>query len=223
NHNKHKYHDKDKVKDSDKNHDKDHDKDNKDYDENDDKPHDEDHNRDSDKDYDKDKDHDPYKDYDMDYDKGCHCMEAETWTLRRSKKKQIEAFEMWIWRRMERVKWTDRIRNEAVLETVGEERMMLKQCNVICPVVQQEEREMFRNGSRLWVRHEIGVVLIISQGLIISRAVASRSKASCLGLALRNVRWFESSWEKKCSHEISASVWDRCPPSIVMHLGSYNR
>ncbi|KAJ4431106.1 hypothetical protein ANN_19701 [Periplaneta americana] len=55
----------------------------------------------------------------------------------------------------------------------------------------------------------------------LSRVVASWSKASCLGLALWNVRWFESSWGKKFSHEISASVWDRCPPSIVMHLGSY--
>ncbi|KAJ4451185.1 hypothetical protein ANN_02627 [Periplaneta americana] len=54
------------------------------------------------------------------------------------------------------------------------------------------------------------------------RAVASRSKASRLGLALRNARWLESSWGKKFSHEISASVWDRCPPSIVMHLGSYD-
>ncbi|KAJ4431398.1 hypothetical protein ANN_19995 [Periplaneta americana] len=44
---------------------------------------------------------------------------TETWTLRRSEKKRIEAFEMWIWRRMQRVKWTDRIRNEAVLERVG--------------------------------------------------------------------------------------------------------
>ncbi|KAJ4443222.1 hypothetical protein ANN_04890 [Periplaneta americana] len=43
------------------------------------------------------------------------------------------------------------------------------------------------------------------------------------GLALRNARWFVSSWGKKFSHEISASVWDRCPPSIVMHLGSYDR
>ncbi|KAJ4431095.1 hypothetical protein ANN_19690 [Periplaneta americana] len=56
-----------------------------------------------------------------------------------------------------------------------------------------------------------------------SRPVASWSKASCLGLALRNARWFEFSWGKKFSHEISASVWDRCPPSIVMHLGSYDR
>ncbi|KAJ4445717.1 hypothetical protein ANN_12402 [Periplaneta americana] len=52
--------------------------------------------------------------------------EAETWTLRRNEEKRLEAFEMWICRRMKCVKWTDRIRNEAVLERVGEERMMLK-------------------------------------------------------------------------------------------------
>ncbi|KAJ4427921.1 hypothetical protein ANN_23931 [Periplaneta americana] len=39
---------------------------------------------------------------------------AETWILRRSEEKRLEAFEMWIWRRMERVKCTDRIGNEAV-------------------------------------------------------------------------------------------------------------
>ncbi|KAJ4447347.1 hypothetical protein ANN_09352 [Periplaneta americana] len=48
------------------------------------------------------------------------------------------------------------------------------------------------------------------------RAVASWSKASCLGLALRTARWFESSWGKKFAHEISASVWDR------LDIGSYN-
>ncbi|KAJ4437144.1 hypothetical protein ANN_17279 [Periplaneta americana] len=46
------------------------------------------------------------------------------------------------------------------------------------------------------------------------------SKASCLGLALRNSRWFESSWG---NHEISAIVWDRCSPNIVMHLGNCGR
>ncbi|KAJ4436882.1 hypothetical protein ANN_17014 [Periplaneta americana] len=56
-----------------------------------------------------------------------------------------------------------------------------------------------------------------------SRAVASWSKRSCLGIALRNARWFKSSWGKEFSHGISSSVWDRCPPSIVMHLGSYDR
>ena len=33
---------------------------------------------------------------------------AETWTLRRNEQKQLEGFEMWVWRRMERVKWTEK-------------------------------------------------------------------------------------------------------------------
>ncbi|KAJ4427374.1 hypothetical protein ANN_24995 [Periplaneta americana] len=49
-----------------------------------------------------------------------------TWTLRRNEEKRIEAFEMWMWRRTVRVKWTDRIRNKIVFEKVSEERMMLK-------------------------------------------------------------------------------------------------
>ena len=36
---------------------------------------------------------------------------AEIWALRRNEQKQLEAFEMWVWRRMERVKWTDKIKN----------------------------------------------------------------------------------------------------------------
>jgi len=51
---------------------------------------------------------------------------AETWTLRRNEEKRLEAFEMWVWRRMERVKWTDKVRNVDVLERVNEQRQMLK-------------------------------------------------------------------------------------------------
>ena len=50
---------------------------------------------------------------------------AETWTLRRNEQKQLEAFEMSIWRRMERVTWTDIIKSAVVLERVGEGRIML--------------------------------------------------------------------------------------------------
>ncbi|MGP1933413.1 MAG: hypothetical protein ACTS8P_01905, partial [Arsenophonus sp. NC-XBC3-MAG3] len=40
---------------------------------------------------------------------------AETWTLRKEDEKRIEALEMWIWRRMEGIKWNDKVRNEEVL------------------------------------------------------------------------------------------------------------
>ena len=50
---------------------------------------------------------------------------AETWTLRKEDERRLEAFEMWVWRRMEKVKWTERRRNDEVLVMVGEERQLL--------------------------------------------------------------------------------------------------
>jgi hypothetical protein len=44
---------------------------------------------------------------------------AETWTLRAVDQIQLESFEMWCWRRMEKISWTDHVRNEEVLETVS--------------------------------------------------------------------------------------------------------
>ena len=44
----------------------------------------------------------------------------------RNEQKQLEAFELWVWRRMERVKWTDKIKNAVVLERMGEGRIMLE-------------------------------------------------------------------------------------------------
>jgi hypothetical protein len=35
---------------------------------------------------------------------------AETWTLRDVDKKYLESFEMWCWRRMEKIIWTDHVR-----------------------------------------------------------------------------------------------------------------
>jgi hypothetical protein len=40
---------------------------------------------------------------------------AETWTLRAVDQKHLESFEMWCWRRMEKISWTDHVRNKDVL------------------------------------------------------------------------------------------------------------
>jgi hypothetical protein len=37
---------------------------------------------------------------------------AETWTLRKVDQKHLKSFEMWCWRRMERISWTDDVKNE---------------------------------------------------------------------------------------------------------------
>jgi hypothetical protein len=47
---------------------------------------------------------------------------GETWTLRKMYQKYLESFEMRCWRRMEKISWTDRMRNEEALYSVKEER-----------------------------------------------------------------------------------------------------
>ena len=50
---------------------------------------------------------------------------AETGTIRAVDEKQLESFEMWCWRRMEKISWTDHVRNEEVLFRVKEQRNIL--------------------------------------------------------------------------------------------------
>ena len=50
---------------------------------------------------------------------------AETWTLRAVDQKHLESFEMWFWRRMEKISWTDHLKNEEVLLRVKEQRNIL--------------------------------------------------------------------------------------------------
>jgi hypothetical protein len=50
---------------------------------------------------------------------------AESWKLRAVEQKHLESFEMWCWRRMEKIGWTDHLRNEEILFRVKEEKNIL--------------------------------------------------------------------------------------------------
>ena len=50
---------------------------------------------------------------------------TETWTFRPADQKYQESFEMWCWRRMEKISWTDHVRNEEVLLRVNEQSNIL--------------------------------------------------------------------------------------------------
>ena len=51
---------------------------------------------------------------------------AETWTLRKVDQKYLESFGRWCYRRMEKISWTDHVRNEEVLQGVKEQRSILQ-------------------------------------------------------------------------------------------------
>jgi len=47
---------------------------------------------------------------------------CEIWTKTRAMEKKIDACEMWIWRRMLRVSWTEKRTNESILMEIGHAR-----------------------------------------------------------------------------------------------------
>jgi len=54
---------------------------------------------------------------------------AETWTLRAVDQRHLKSFELWCWRRMEKISWTDNVRNEDVLLRVKKQRNILHEIN----------------------------------------------------------------------------------------------
>jgi len=52
---------------------------------------------------------------------------CETWTLKKKEIRSLEAFEMWIHRKMNRIKWTDKISNEDLLRMLNRERDLVKE------------------------------------------------------------------------------------------------
>jgi hypothetical protein len=50
------------------------------------------------------------------------------WTLRQVDQKYLGSSQMWCWRRMEMISWTDQMRNEVVLQRVK------KETNILCTV-----------------------------------------------------------------------------------------
>jgi hypothetical protein len=49
---------------------------------------------------------------------------SEAWTIGKIDQKRLEAFETWCWRRMLKIKWTDKMRNEEVYRRIDEERTL---------------------------------------------------------------------------------------------------
>ena len=51
---------------------------------------------------------------------------CETWTLKKEEIQRLNALEMWIWRRMEKISWKDLKTNEEVLDVINEERCFVE-------------------------------------------------------------------------------------------------
>jgi len=92
----------------------------------------------------------------------------ETWILGKNEERVINAFETWCWRRMLKIKWTDRIMNEEVFRKVKEERLFLK---------------MLNNRRHSWIGHIIRhseFVVNILEGAILGKKGRGKTSTAIL-------------------------------------------
>lgn len=103
---------------------------------------------------------------------------AETWTLKKETIKKLEAFELWLYRRILRISWKDKITNVEVLRRMNKEQELMK--TIKCRKLQYLGHIM-RNRDRYNLLQEI------LQGKINSKRGPGRRRISWLA----NLReWF---------------------------------
>jgi len=80
---------------------------------------------------------------------------TETWTICAVDQKHLESFEMWCWRRMEKISWTNHVRNEEALLRVKEQR------NILHEISKQKAN---------WIGH------ILSRNCLLQRVIEGKIK-----------------------------------------------
>jgi len=99
---------------------------------------------------------------------------AETWTLKVGSMNRLEAFEMWCYRKMLKISWTDKVTNEAVLQRINKERELLT-------TIKKRKSAYFGHIMRA---DKYEVLQLIIQGKIEGKRGIGRKKCSWL----RNIR-----------------------------------
>jgi len=87
---------------------------------------------------------------------------SETWTVGKYEERIIDAFETWCWRRMLKIKWTDRIKDYEDFQRTKEERLLLK---------------ILKNRRYSWIGHTVRYnefVVNILEGAIFGEKAVGR-------------------------------------------------
>ena len=88
---------------------------------------------------------------------------SETCTLRNDDIKRLEAFEMWIWRKTEKISWTEHITNDQVLTMVGEQRSLM---------------DTIRERQRNWIVHILRGNLLLRRTVLEGKIEGRRTRGS---------------------------------------------
>ena len=75
---------------------------------------------------------------------------CESWTIKKSKRRRIDTFELWCWRRVLRVPWTARICNQSILKEIS------PRCSLEGMMLLATSRKELTHWKRLWCWEGLG-------------------------------------------------------------------
>ena len=93
---------------------------------------------------------------------------AETWTLRKEEIRRLDAFEMWLWRKMEKISWTEKKTNDEVLQIVEESRQ------IVDTVMERKKK---------WIGHVLrgdGLMKEVIEGRMLGKRTRGRKRIGML-------------------------------------------
>lgn len=125
---------------------------------------------------------------------------VEAWTLSETTSKKIEAFEMWVFRRILKISWTDHVTNNEVLRRMGVDRELMKTIKV---------RKLTYLGH-IMRNEKYALLQLIIQGKVNSRRGPGRRRISWL----KNLR----QWYGKTSSELFRAAVNKV--SIAMMIAN---
>ena len=64
---------------------------------------------------------------------------CESWTLKKAEHQRIDAFELWCWRRLLRVPWTERRSNQSILKEISPEYSLKADVEAETPILWQPD------------------------------------------------------------------------------------
>ena len=51
---------------------------------------------------------------------------SESWTMTKADRRRVDSFELWCWRRLQKISWTEKVPNRVVLATAHPPKMSLE-------------------------------------------------------------------------------------------------
>jgi hypothetical protein len=126
---------------------------------------------------------------------------AENWTLRAVVQKHLESFEMWCWRRIEKISWTDHVRNEEVLLRIKEQR------NILHEISKRKANWIVHFWRRNCLLQQV-IEGTINGGIEVAR-IRGRERRELLDDLKERRGYFSTEGGGSRSHYVESSLWTR--------------